>query len=218
MSVAWSVIRTEIQDLAGDSVFSATGSKFKYLLIWANRVQRNMHKEIDFRHKLKYAAGTISFTGSSPKAMPTDFFKVSDRFIKVRQNASPDDVIPLMGLDRLLELDPGQDDTTSNAFPEAVAIESTNMYSTPLFTGTVDVEGYYTIPTDLSADGSNLDFPDDDDAVGAIIAGVLWRCFRHLKDPDMMSVYLQDYNRLLELLRRHNNKSDSSQITKASQF
>jgi len=45
MATAWSVIRTEIQDIAKDNVFSATGAKFKYLLIWANRVQRNMHKE-----------------------------------------------------------------------------------------------------------------------------------------------------------------------------
>lgn len=218
MATAWSVVRTEIQDLAQDNVFSATGSKFKYLLIWANRVQRNMHKEVDFRHKLKYSAGTISFTGSSPESMPTDFFKVSDRFIKVRQNANPDEVIPLMGLDKLLELDPGQDDTTTNAFPEAVSIESVKMYSTPLFTGTVDVEGYYTIPTNLSADGDNLDFPDDDDAVEAIIAGVLRRCFAHLKDPDMANYYTQEYGRLLELLRLHNNKSDSAQITKAPQF
>jgi len=218
MSTAWSVVRTEIQDLVGDTVFSATGSKFKYLQIWANRVQRNMHKEIDFRHKLKYAAGTVSFTGSSPESMPSDFFKVSDRFTKVRQNAAPDEIIPLMGLDKLLELDPGQDNTTSNAFPEAVSIESVKMYSTPLFTGTIDVEGYYTIPTDLSADGDNLDFPDDDDAVEAIIAGVTWRCFRHLKDPDMTQQYQADYGRLLEMLRLHNNKSDSAQITRAQQF
>jgi len=160
----------------------------------------------------------VSFTGSSPVSMPTDFFKVSDRFTKVRQNASPDEIIPLMGLDKLLELDPGQDDTTTNAFPEAVSIESVKMYSTPLFTGTVDVEGYYTIPTDLSADGDNLDFPDDDDALEAIIAGVLWRCFLYLEDPDKVQAYRSEYGRLVELLRLHNDKSDSAQTTKAPQF
>jgi hypothetical protein len=218
MATTWGTIADEIQALVQDSVFSDTGSMYSYLLIWGNRIQRNMHKEINFRHKLKYSAGTISFTGSSPVSMPSDFFKVSDRFIKVRQNASPDEIIELRGLDKLLDLDPGQNDTTSNAYPDAVAIESNKMYSTPLFTGTVDVEGYYTIPTNMTGDSDNPDFPDEDDAVEALIAGVSRRCFAHLKDPDMANYYTQEYGRLLEMLRIHNNKSDSNFITKPRQY
>ena len=218
MATTWGTIADEIQALVQDSVFSDTGSMYSYLLIWGNRVQRNMHKEIDFRHKLKYSAGTVSFTGSSPVSMPSDFFKVSDRFIKCRQNASPDEVIDLIGLDKMLELDQGQNDTTTNAYPDAVSIESNKMYSTPLFTGTVAVEGYYTIPTAMTGDGDNPDFPDEDDALECLMSGVIWRCFRHLKDPEMTQQYQADYGRLLEMLRTHNNKSDSEYITKARQY
>ena len=218
MATAYSIVRTEIQDIVQDSVFASAGSMFKYLLIWTNRVQRNVHKSIDFRHKLSINTKTVSFTGSSPVSMPTDFFKASNRFLKARQNAAPDEVIPIMGLDRLLAIDHGQNDTTSSAFPDAVAIEGGNMYSTPLFTGTVDIEGYYTIPTDVSADGDNLDFPDDDDATELIVAGVARRCFAYLKDPEMANYYTTEFVRLLELLRLHTLQSDSELILKAPQF
>lgn len=218
MATTWGTIADEIQSLVQDSVFSDTGSMYSYLLIWGNRVQRNIHKEINFRHKLKFGAGTITSAGTTPDSMPTDFFKISDRFTRVRQSTTSDELINIIGLDRLREKDPALNDTTSNAYPDWVSIESNKLYATPLFTGTIAVEGYYTIPTNMTADGSTPDFPDEDDTVEALIAGVAWRCFRHLKDPDMTQQYQSDYSRLLEMLRIHNNKSDSAEITKAGQY
>lgn len=210
MATAWSTLEDEIQAwLGSSSEFNDTGSMYAYLRKWGNRAVRTIHQEIDMFYKLQTSPQSIVYTNSDYyKALPTGFFKKSKRFTYVKYN---DTVIDMIPLEELNALDPNHDDTTANAFPDYVALESKNLFVYPMFAGTIEIEGYFTAPTDMTSGTSNPDVTDSDDALAqeTIMAFVLNKAFVKLQDLDMATYFGNEWTRNLELYKLHVKRSDS---------
>src|SRR3990167_42177 len=215
MAITWATLKTEIQQELHDETDFADGGNLNYLLlVWANRAVRYIHQQIDMFYKLKTGGSDVTFTITDfSKALPTWFFKKSDRFTYVKKN---DTVIPIIGLDELNAIDSNHNDTTSNTYPENVAIEGTKIFTYPLFAGTIKVEGYFEAPTDMTTGASNPDIADSDDALAQelIIALVLRKAFSHLLYDDKTAYYSTEAGGLLELYRTHIKKTDSKKVNK----
>lgn len=219
MATTWGTLQSEILTWVLDYPdFALGGAKNSYLIIWANRAVRQLHQEMDMFYKLQYTPASLTFTTSDYSlALPTDFFKKSDRFTYVK---SGDTVIPVIGLDKLNEYDPNHDDTTTNTYPEYVAIEAGRLFVYPKFAGTIKIEGYFTTPTDMTTTSSNPDVSNSDDALAQeyIIAWVLSRLYRFIYEPDMEQYWMKELVGYLELYRLYLKQSDSKKENKMTSY
>jgi len=163
MATKWSTLRSEVLEWLGSPTeFSTTGDSYPFLIKWADRAISVLHEEIDMFYKLQYIPASVTFTTANYYAsLPTDFFKKSDRFTYIKYQ---DTVIPIIGLDELNALDPRHNDTTTNVYPDYVAIEAGKLFAYPMFAGTITIEGYFTKPTALaylSVTGTDIAFVDN---------------------------------------------------------
>jgi hypothetical protein len=206
----WAVIKTEIQDLLNDKVFSASGSKEDYLLKWANRIVSDICLEIDMRYHLKTAEATIT-TSNFVYCLPTDYFKVSPRFTKIRVG---DEYVPLVGLDTLNSYDPDHSDTDDTAvYPSCASIEGNYIWIYPAINATVVIENYYKKPTDMVATTDSPDMPYVYFLDDLIISGVSGKYgFPWLNEYEQAKEWRTTYYELTEKYRLHMGKNDSRKI------
>lgn len=154
-----------------DVVFETGGSKESFLLPWANRIVTEICHEMDVRTLLTSDSATMAYlTTTKSLALPTNFMKYDERFLRVY---SGDTEIEITGLETLLSYDPDQSDTTSSAYPVYVAIEGGIMYPYPLFAGTLTLKNYFRYPTDMATSSDVPAIPDDTMRTDLIVAGVI---------------------------------------------
>ena len=114
------------------------------------------------------------------------------------------------GLEVLYERDKEHDDTTtSQTYPDAVAIEAGRLYVYPMFAGTIIIENYIRKPNKLVSRGSLVDLPYDRALNDLLISGICKRGFRWLHDYDLLKFHTLEFDRLLNLYNVHKWKSDS---------
>lgn len=208
----WSTIKTEIQDLLSDKVFNTSGSKEDYLLTWANRIIQDACLEIDIRYHLKSAEATVT-TDNFVYCLPSDFFKVSPRFTKIRVG---DAYIDLVGLETLNSYDPNHSETDGNAtYPTVAAIEGMYLWLYPGVDATVVIENYYRKPTDMTGDTGTPDMPFIYFLDDLIISGVVGKYgFPWLNEYEQGQTWKATYYEWLEKYRLHLSKNDSKQSWK----
>jgi hypothetical protein len=210
MAITWASAKEEIRDILDDAVFETGGSATDYLLTWANRIQKEVHWELDFRSKL----GTAEITGTTSDyylSLPTDFLKVSNRFTKVRID---DDYIDIISLEKLNEIDPDHDSvsTTTGAQYDYVAIEGGKLWLYPMIATTLVLENYFYKPTEISA-SNNIDINDDQFAEDLIINGVCGKYgFPFLNEKELADEYRQRYYQLLEQYRIYLTRNNTQQL------
>jgi hypothetical protein len=218
--IKWSITEEEIRDILSAPEFDPEGQMYKYLLRWGNRAVRKIHQEVDMRYKLQTA--NITFTTSDKSfTLPDNFYKVSERFTRVRIDGTQDDsYIPIIGLDRLYEQDPDHDQTTTG-IPDAVAIDGGRIYPVPLFAGTLNLENYIREPIDMENIGDYPDLPtyvDEEESQELLIAFVCQKAFAWLQDFDMLTFYRGEWNEILTLYKTHIEKSDSEYLYEAKYY
>jgi hypothetical protein len=203
----WATIEAELQGLLNDKVFNSGGSKETYLLTWANRIVQDVCLEIDMRYHLKSAEATIT-DDNFVYCLPTDFFKVSPRFTKIRVE---DDYVDLVGLDTLNAYDPDHSETDTNATaPTVAAIEGQYLWVYPAVDATVVIENYYRKPTDMDDDTDSPDMPYVYFLNDLIISGVAGKYgFPWLNEYEQAAEWRKYYYEWLEKYRLHMSKNDS---------
>ena len=103
------------------------------------------------------------------------------------------DEIDVIGLEDLRALDATITDTTTNIYPDYVAIEGGYMYPYPLFAGTLTLQGYYRKPTDMTVDASVPDLPEANIFNELIVSGVCGKYgFPHLNEAALAKEYYND--------------------------
>lgn len=221
MADIWGTAETELQALLDDTIFNAGGSKATYLLVWANRIVKDICLEIDVRQHLTNATIT---TSTSTYIFPfstyvTDFFKMSNRFTKVRVDDSYPDVVTL---EELNDYDPDHDSTTDNEDPTVVAIEKNILYCYPAVNSATvfTLENYFREPTDMTATGSTVDVPWIYYVTDLMVAGVAGRYgFPWLAEYEQSKYWESRYRELTEKYRLHLDKSDSTKrVTDEERF
>lgn len=213
-TVTFSNTEQEIFDALGSEEFQSGGKWDGIVLTWANRVIKDIAKEIDIRAHL--ADISLTFTTVDPSlALGDTFFKVSDRFTRARVG---ENYYPIKNLETLNDQDPDHDETTTAGNPDLVALEGVTAYVWPMFAGTLVIENIYRAPVDMSDNTGNPDLPDDAVVQDLIVAGVCRKGFRRLQDFDLMSTMTAEYFSLLGLYRKHIGKSNSEKVTKIKDF
>lgn len=217
MSFQWKIVEDEIIGLLNADVFEEQGKWHKYLFKWGNRLINEIAQEMDIRDHFQTCTITLT-TADTSKILPDIFFKVSERFTRVRISGDDDDsYIPIIGLEELLEYDPDRDETTTGN-PDAVSIESKRIYPYPLFSGTLILENYLREPTQMVDRGDYPDLPFDVILEDLLINGICRKAFIWLQDFDMAKICDGEYRRLLELYRMHIDKSDSKEKNEATYY
>jgi hypothetical protein len=210
MADTWGTAQTELEKLLDDVAFESGGSNNSYLMIWANRIIKDIHLEIDIRDHLTSSEIIISgstYTYNIPDFLP-DYCKLSSRFTKFRVD---DSYIDMVGLDTLNAYDPDHDSTTSGD-PTYVSIEGNYLYVSPLTTCTGTLENYFRLPTDLTATGSTPDLPWVYYVTDLIVSGVAGRYgFPWLNEEAQSNDWKNRYKELMDKYRVHVGKSNSVQ-------
>lgn len=216
MAILWSVTEAEIIDILDSKHFESGGKWNSNLIAWGNRAVTDIAMDIDVRYHLSTDSSTLVFTDTDEsKALPTNFLKMSERFTKARIG---DDLIDIIGLDRLRSFDPAHDQTTGNDVPSFCSVEGRDMFVYPLFNGTVVLENYYRQPTDMTDGASSPDLPDHSVVQDLIVAAVCWRGFRMIRDWDTMRNFRAEYDHYLDIYRRHLGRSDSKQVAEFKDY
>jgi len=210
-NVLWSTTEAEIQKLLKESEFDSTGDMYSYLLTWGNRVIRDINMEIDIRAHFTTADLTLT-TSSVSVSLPSDFFKMSDRFTIARVGENE---IKIIGLETLYSYDPDHDETSTASKPDYVSIEGMLLYQYPMVNATLVLDNYIKTPTDIADGTGNPDMPDDAVLQDLIIAGVCRKAYRWLQDFDALKLYTGEYNYYLELYRKHIDKTNSAVVQSA---
>ena len=110
MAILWSVTEAEIIDILDSKHFESGGKWNSNLIAWGNRAVTDIAMDIDVRYHLSTDSSTLVFTDTDEsKALPTNFLKMSERFTKARIG---DELINIIGLDKLRSFDPAHDQTT----------------------------------------------------------------------------------------------------------
>lgn len=214
-TVKWSVIEEEIRDLLNSDVFESGNKYHKYLLRWGNRTQREIAQKINIREHFDTDGADISLTTTDYfVSLPSDFFKISDRFTTVRLD---EDYLQIVPLETLASYDPDHDKTTTNTKPDYVAIEGNRLYQFPMATWTAVIENYFRTPTDMTS-GTSPDLTDDNVLVDLLVSGVLRRGFAIKQDFDMVKFYTSEYARYLDEYMAHVDTNNSRQIVKHTNF
>lgn len=208
MAITWASAKAEIQDTLDDVTFETGGGSVDYLLTWANRIQKEVHWELDIRQNL--TNGDITGTTSDYYLdLPTDYLKHSNRFTKVRVD---DEYIDIISLEVLNDYDPDHDEVTTASEPSYVSIEGGKLWIYPMIAATFTVENYFGVPVAITAAG-NIDIPDDHFAEDLIINGVCGKYgFSLLNEPELEKQYRSKYYQLLEQYRTYLTQNNSRQI------
>lgn len=214
MSVTWATALAEIRKILDDVTFESGGTNTDYLLTWANRIQNEVHWEIDFKQNL--VNGDVTGTTSDYYVnLPTDFLKWSDRFTKVRVD---DEYIDIISVEDLNDADPDHDTYTANTEPDYVAIEGGKVYIYPMFSGTLTVENYFRMPVELTAAG-NIDIPNDYFALDLTVNGVCGKYgFPFLNEPELAKERRDEFHKLLEQYRVVIKQNDSRKIMETKYY
>ena len=215
MTIQWSDTVDEIYDVLGADAFRPGGKWSNRVLKWGNRVIRDICMEIDIRNHLVLSASRTFTTSDYSVSLPSNFFKISDRFTTVRVGEDYVDIIPL---ETLNENDPDHDSTTSNDAPDYCALEGRRVYVYPMFSGTLVIENYFREPTDMGGGNSFPDLPDDTVMQDLLIAGVCRKGFRLLDDPEKKMENDNEYGYYLDLYRFHIDKSNSRKAVEAKYY
>lgn len=217
MANQWYVIEDEIIDLLTSDSFDVGGKWNKYLLKWGNRLINQIAQEMDIRDHFQTCTRVFT-TADTSAILPDIFFKVSERFTRVRISGTDDDsYISIVGLDTLLEYDPDRDETTTG-IPDAVSIESKRIYPYPLFAGTLILENYLREPTQMTDRYGYPDLPYDVILDDLLINGICKKAFIWLQDYDIAKVCSGEYERLLGLYRMHIDKSNSREVNETKDY
>ncbi len=206
----WGTLKTEIQKLLNSADFDTGGTDEAYLLIWANRLVKNIISANELRYFLKTASTAIT-TANYIFSLPTDFWKVSDIYTKIRVGDIYIDIVPL---DTLNENDPDHSDTTTATLPDEVSIENGNLYVYPKIACTIVIENYLRENTDIALITESPDMPYLDLLDDVIINGVAVYGFRWLNEKGdseklgQLEIAKMECDRALALYKKHIRELD----------
>lgn len=206
MADTWQTAKNELEDLLDDGVFASSGSLNSMLLIWANRLVKDICLEIPMRYHLNSVEANLT-GGNYIWSLPTDFFAISPRFTKFRVD---DSYVDITGVDVLNALDPDHNET--GTIPTNIAIEGNYLYSYPACTCTGVLENYWREPTDMAATNSTVDMPWIYYVTDMVVAGVAGKYgFPYLNEYEQAKYWKDRYQELLAKYRLHVEKSNSAQ-------
>jgi len=157
----WGTIKDEIQGIIEESDFKSGGDHEAYLLEYANDIVLGIANVVDFDRHLKSGTMTLD-TSTHIFDLPSDFLKKSrtTEFYVGTQY-----FIPLTSRERINSIDPDHSEITASVSgPSLIAFEKSRIHVYAKWAGTLSIQDYYSIPTEM------VDITDTPDLVSAGIA------------------------------------------------
>ena len=83
MATQWQDIEDEVIKELNSDIFEIQSEHYRQLIKWGNRVITEICEEIDMKHHFQRAS-IVATTADASFSLPACFWKVSERFTKVR--------------------------------------------------------------------------------------------------------------------------------------